>query len=251
MTATVSKRGNSLGIRIPSDIALATGIKEGDKVEINGSPDGSIIIRKRKNDSARLKAFGALHRFTDPLSFEFDECKATQASSYLLSLNNGRMNYMKMMKILYLSDRKFILDWGNSITTDNYVSMDNGPVVSRIYDLIKESRTDTGTYWSSFIRTEGYEVVLNKDPGDEYLSPMEMEIIASINSEFRDFSELELCRFCHDNLPELHRPSVMITIEDILRAGKPENDYDSALREIQLTAEVQRNNYFMIKYRKL
>ena len=185
------------------------------------------------------------------VSFVFDEYKATQASSYLLSLNNGRMNYMKMMKILYLSDRKFILDWGNSITTDNYVSMDNGPVISRIYDLIKESRTDTGTYWSSFIRTEGYEVVLNKNPGDEYLSPMEMEVIASINSEFRNFSEWDLVGFCHDNIPELQRPSLLITIEDILRAGKPEDDYDSALGEIQLAAEVQRNNYFMIKYRKL
>lgn len=187
----------------------------------------------------------------DPVSFVFDEYKATQASSYLLSLNNGRMNYMKMMKILYLSDRKFILDLGNSITTDNYVSMDNGPVVSRIYDLIKESRTDTGTYWSSFIRTEGDEVVLNNDPGDEYLSPMEMEVITSINSEFRDFCGLELCRFCHDNLPELQIPSAMITIEDVLRAGKPEDDYDSALREIQLAAEVQKNNYFMMRSRQL
>ena len=188
------------------------------------------------------------------VSFVFDEYKATQASSYLLSLNNGRMNYMKMMKILYLSDRKFILDWGNSITTDNYVSMDNGPVISRIYDLIKESRTDTGTYWSSFIRTEGYEVVLNKNPGDEYLSPMEMEVIASINSEFRNFSEWDLVGFCHDNLPEWQNPhgsSIQITIEDILRAGKPEDDYDNALGEIQLAAEVQKNNYFMMRYRKL
>ena len=101
--------------------------------------------------------------------------------------------------------------------------------------------------WSS-IR---YKVVLNKNSSAEYLSPMEMEVIASINSVFRDFRGLELCRFCHDNLPELQRPSLLITIEDILRAGKPEDDYDSTLGEIQLVAEVQRNNYFMIKYRKL
>ena len=48
MIVTVSKWGNSLGIRIPSDITVATGISEGDKVEITGHPDGSIIYGKRR-----------------------------------------------------------------------------------------------------------------------------------------------------------------------------------------------------------
>ena len=66
MIVTVSKWGNSLGIRIPSDITVATGISEGDKVEITGHPDGSIIIRKKKKDTANLKAFGVLHRYANP-----------------------------------------------------------------------------------------------------------------------------------------------------------------------------------------
>ena len=66
MIATVSKWGNSLGIRVPSDIIVATGINEGDKVEISGRPDGSIIIRKKKKGTAQLKAFGVLHRYANP-----------------------------------------------------------------------------------------------------------------------------------------------------------------------------------------
>ena len=66
MIATVSKWGNSLGIRVPSDITAATGISEGDKVEITSRSDGSIIIRKKKKDVAQLKAFGALHRYANP-----------------------------------------------------------------------------------------------------------------------------------------------------------------------------------------
>lgn len=66
MVVTVSKWGNSIGIRIPSDIIVATGISEGDKVEISGRPDGSIIIRKKNKDMAQLKAFGVLHRYANP-----------------------------------------------------------------------------------------------------------------------------------------------------------------------------------------
>ena len=66
MIVTVSKWGNSLGIRVPSDITAAIGINEGDKVEISGRPDGSIVIRKRKKDAAQLKAFGVLHQFANP-----------------------------------------------------------------------------------------------------------------------------------------------------------------------------------------
>lgn len=188
------------------------------------------------------------------VSFVFDEHKATQASAYLLGLNKGRMNYMKLMKILYLSDRRFILDWGNSITTDNYVSMDNGPVISRIYDLIKDSNIDTGTYWASCIRTIGYEVFLQKNPGVDCLSPMEMEIIERVNSEFEGFSEWDLVDFCHKNLPEWQNPhgsSIQISIEDILSAEKKGEEYNQAIGEIQLAAEIQKSNYFMQRARKL
>ena len=123
------------------------------------------------------------------ISFVFDEMKATQAACYLLSLNAGRMNYLKMIKLLYLADRQYITDWSNSITTDCYVSMDNGPVTSRIYDLIKDSKTDNGSYWASCIRTNGYDVFLMKEPGEyDRLSPMEMEVIAEISNRFESAS---------------------------------------------------------------
>ena len=66
MIATVSKWGNSLGIRIPSDIANSLGIKEGDKVDIIHKQDGSIMIQKKKKEKTDLKAFGMLHKYANP-----------------------------------------------------------------------------------------------------------------------------------------------------------------------------------------
>lgn len=56
----------------------------------------------------------------------FIEAKATQAAARLLRNRGGKMSYMKLIKLLYLADREALAQWGRSITTDTYVSMDKG-----------------------------------------------------------------------------------------------------------------------------
>ena len=40
----ISKWGNSLGLRVPREIAARTGLTEGARVEIEGYPDGRIVV---------------------------------------------------------------------------------------------------------------------------------------------------------------------------------------------------------------
>jgi antitoxin MazE len=40
----VTKWGNSLGLRVPRDIAARTGLTEGARVEIEGFEDGRIVV---------------------------------------------------------------------------------------------------------------------------------------------------------------------------------------------------------------
>ena len=57
----ISKWGNSLALRIPATLIKQTHLKDGDKVEVTLSKDGSLIIRPQKLDrkaiAAQLKAF--------------------------------------------------------------------------------------------------------------------------------------------------------------------------------------------------
>ena len=82
----------------------------------------------------------------------FNERKATQAAAHLLRLHGGRMSCMKLIKLLYLADREALLTWGRPISTDRYVSMDRGPVLSRVLDLATDGG-DPGTpsIWASSI----------------------------------------------------------------------------------------------------
>lgn len=65
MIVSVSKWGNSIGIRIPAGIVALSGIRDGDKVEVSEDADGSIRIRKTRKGKGDLKAFGVLHKYAN------------------------------------------------------------------------------------------------------------------------------------------------------------------------------------------
>src|SRR5947209_20462172 len=101
-----------------------------------------------------------------PIALRFDERRATEAAARFLKLRGGRMSYLKLIKLLYLLDREALLRWGRPVTTDRYVSMDNGPVVSRIYDLIREEPPPgADPVWRHYIPAPlEYEAALRAEP---------------------------------------------------------------------------------------
>ncbi|MCV9877817.1 Panacea domain-containing protein [Brenneria izbisi] len=60
----------------------------------------------------------------------FSENKTAQMAGYLLLKRGGRMAYINLMKLLYLADREYLLTYGDSMTGERAVSMDNGPILS-------------------------------------------------------------------------------------------------------------------------
>lgn len=66
----------------------------------------------------------------------FDERKAAQAAAFLLHKAGGRLPLLKLMKLLYLSERESLQKYGDTITGDTFVSMPNGPVLSMTLNFI-------------------------------------------------------------------------------------------------------------------
>jgi antitoxin MazE len=44
----IAKWGNSLGLRVPKDVAARVGLTEGSRVDIDTSPDGKIIVTRSR-----------------------------------------------------------------------------------------------------------------------------------------------------------------------------------------------------------
>ncbi len=140
----------------------------------------------------------------------FKEKKATQAAVFLLDKHGGAMSYMKLIKLLYLVDRKTLLKFGHSISNDIYFSLDHGPILSKILDIINEgSWNGVGDYWISYItKPIGYDVLLRdtKCSMDE-LSEAELEVLSEVFIEHGHKDKWELVDWMHTHIPEWQDPS--------------------------------------------
>ena len=174
----------------------------------------------------------------------FNERRATEAAARFLKLRDGRMSYLKLIKLLYLLDREALLRWGRPVTTDRYVSMDNGPVVSRIYDLIRdEPAPGTDPVWRHYISApQGYEVALVAEPETDELSRAEEDLIDQIFEKFGRLNRWDLVRISHE-LPEWQDPkgsAIPIQYRDILRAGdKTESEIAAVEAELESLATAE------------
>jgi antitoxin MazE len=71
----VSKWGNSLAVRLPSEVVEALNLKEGDQIEITIASTREFEVRR---DPARQRALERLRRLRRPLpaGFVFDRAEA-------------------------------------------------------------------------------------------------------------------------------------------------------------------------------
>jgi uncharacterized phage-associated protein len=171
----------------------------------------------------------------------FNEKKATEAAAYLLKLRGGRMSYMKLIKLLYLADREALLRFGCPITTDRYVSMDRGPVLSRVLNLITDERAPaTSSIWTNVIsEPDHYEVRLNEKIEPEELSDAEIELLDEIFERYGRMDRWRLIEITH-GLPEWVDPqgsAIPISYRDVLlSAGKSPAEIEVIEQELAALA---------------
>lgn len=163
-----------------------------------------------------------------PMRFPFNEEKVAQAAAYLIVRHNGRLNYMVLIKLLYLADRKALIESGMPITGDQPVSMPHGPVLSVVLDLINMGREDGSAVWYDYISEPiNYNVALiEQEPSRDELSDYELSILESIDDRFGGLDKWGLRDLTH-SLPEWsdpHGSSVPIRFEDILQAANKSPD---------------------------
>ena len=174
----------------------------------------------------------------------FNEAKATQAAVRLLRNRGGRMSYMKLIKLLYLADREALSRWGRSISTDTYVSMKHGPVLSRVLNLITEGEDPSfgETMWGRHIsEPDHYDVILKEDSPGDLLSEAEDEFLDETSRNFGHMNRWKLVDLVH-TLPEWKDPdgsAFPIEYADILKAqNKKPDEIRAIVDELQSLAQM-------------
>ncbi len=132
------------------------------------------------------------------------------------------MNYMALIKLLYLADRESLIKYGRPITFDIYCSMSHGPVLSTTYDMISHYEVRSDNYWQEYISDHhDYEVQLIKEVPTDHISRADQEILDETHAQYGHMTPWELRDLTHE-LPEWQDPegsSLPIEIEDILRGA--------------------------------
>jgi len=178
------------------------------------------------------------------MNLPFDETKATQVASRILKMRGGRMHYLKLIKLLYIIDREALQRWGFPVTTDRHVSMDHGPVVSRIYKLIVEEEI-AKPQWGAHISPpvgDGYEVELMREASTDRLSAAEEKLIDEVYEKYGYMNRWKLRDLCH-GFPEWNDPqgtSIPISIREILKAGgHDDEEIRATVRELRAMATAE------------
>jgi uncharacterized phage-associated protein len=96
--------------------------------------------------------------------FNFNQDKTVHAILFILDKLGGKSDFHKIFKILYFADQKQLVEFGMPITGDWYVAMQNGPVPSKTYDILKLLRGDESVLGSFKLDcSDCFEVENNKE----------------------------------------------------------------------------------------
>ncbi len=157
-----------------------------------------------------------------PPLFVFNVSKAIQAIGVLLHTSStSHMNYMRLLKLLYIADRESLRDTGRPITGDRVMAMERGPLPSTVYSLIKGQHMEAPR-WNKFFHRQRYEIGLTGEPGVGELSRYEIEKLEEIAQRYEDKDEWEMVQLTHE-FPEWKKndpgqSARPIPVEDILEA---------------------------------
>ncbi len=178
----------------------------------------------------------------------FNERKAAQMAAFFLHQAGGELNVMKLMKLLYLSDRESMNRYGEPITYDAMVAMKHGPVLSRVLECINGFQHPAQGGWEYWVNDRANHAVslkqgFGRDDLDE-LSDADMAVMASVWQQFGNMNQWMLSQYTHDYCGEWQDPndsSVPITYRDVFVALGKDAELATELQEnIMASQQVSR-----------
>src|SRR6266498_4436554 len=115
------------------------------------------------------------------MEFRFNLEKTIQAIGVLFRSEHAQqMSYLRLLKLLYISDRESLRETGWPITGDRAVAMDNGPVLSHVYDLIMD-RYVGAALWNQYFRRNHYSLEKAREPDVGQLSKFEIAKLQEVS----------------------------------------------------------------------
>lgn len=186
------------------------------------------------------------------LRYLFDERVAANVAAGFLSLAGGKLDLLKLMKLMYLAERKSYELYAEPIIGDRLVSMDRGPVLSMTLDRMNGVGKQIPGGWDDWVSDKArHTLSLRKklkvwQKECRMLSSDQVKIIEDIWEQFKDYGTFELVDYTHNpqNCPEWVDPEGSSTAIDLKslfgHLGFNRDKIDSALSDLTEQAEIRK-----------
>lgn len=155
---------------------------------------------------------------------QYKQKKAVQAFNYIAENNNGVVDKLQAVKLIWFADRLHLRKYGRTITGDKYCAMPYGPVPSISLDLLNHNhitaehyRLDFG-YADSFIQLDGVHVKSLRPANLRVFSKTDVEVLNLVLSKYNHIDGFHLADISHE-FPEWNR------FENDLKDPKKANSY--------------------------
>lgn len=180
----------------------------------------------------------------------FDERRTAQAAAFLLHRAGGRLPSLKLMKLLYLAERKSFDVYGVPITGDKLMSLPYGPVLSMTLNHINGAVVSKSGGWDTWVADKAQHVVALADPSmisnpaEDLLalSESDVEVLDAIWTEFGKWDRWDLVEYTHTSLAEWTDPegsSLPITYERLFSAlGRSEGQIEAMVARLSEQAHI-------------
>jgi uncharacterized phage-associated protein len=122
--------------------------------------------------------------------FRYDPERASHATRWLLARHGGRLDRLKLIKLIFLADRLHLARYGRPIVGGRYVAMEHGPVASDFYNAIKGDTLE-GT------KQDGVRVECAVRPDEDFLSETDLEVLREVNDQYGSFDTFRLRDMTH------------------------------------------------------
>lgn len=187
------------------------------------------------------------------MDFVFDIDKAIAAAGYLTKHCKGKaVSIFVLLKMLYGAERDALAKWHRPITGDSFASMKRGPVLSRMYDLMKgaipASNSDMVKWSKYFSARVGNDITLIAEPDFGFLSQREIEALGQSLLSIADLIQTKglIADTLHKRWPEWQDPaqygrgSIPLTLEEVLsEVLEDESAIETVVSEIRAVSSAK------------
>jgi len=183
------------------------------------------------------------------MTIAFEEKRAAQVAAVFLDKAGGTLPLLKLMKLMYLADRRSMDLHGQPITFDSMVSMPQGPVLSMTLNYANGAIESDQDGWEDWMSDRaGHDVALRRIgfQRDDLLdlSDADLAVIDDTWSQFGQMTKWQLRDYTHKQLGEWRDPqgsSIPIPFEDVFLAlGRSPDEASSSAAHLRDMLSIDR-----------